>query len=106
MDWLRHPLRRDRAAYHRVRRFAALPDVPEELRAGTVALVGTRRNLKWAAFDCPCDRRHRIVLPLGAAEPRWTVTRRWRRATIRPSIDSNDGQRCHYFITRGEVRWL
>lgn len=95
-----------RPTFRRTKLYDSLPAVPDRLRKGTVAVIGGRAHPKWVAFDCPCPRRHRIVVPASGNGPRWTVTVARRRPTIRPSIDSDDGERCHYFITRGHVRWV
>jgi Family of unknown function (DUF6527) len=71
-------------------------------------LVGTVDGQhSWIAFDCPCGRRHRIVLNLSPMRrPRWRVTVE-APLTIVPSIDSAEGRtRCHYWIRDGRVQWV
>lgn len=106
MAWRVRLVRREPPTFRRVRRYDTLPDVPDVLQSGTVAIVGAPRHPKWVAFDCPCARRHRIVLPVAGPTSRWAVTTRWRRPTIQPSVDSDDGERCHHLVNRGRVRWV
>ena len=104
MSWLTSLLRRP--PFRRIKRYDSLPDIPKRLRKRTIAVVGGRDQPKWVAFDCPCGRGHRIVVPTSGDGPRWKLTTDRGLPTIRPSIDSNDGERCHYVLTRGHVRWV
>lgn len=83
-------------------------DLPPVLPRRQLALVGGSEGApKWAVFECPCGVGHRIEVPLRPGRPSgWTVTvdgKGW--PSLRPSIDSDDGRRCHFWLRKGTVRW-
>lgn len=82
-------------------------DIPEQLPPRGAVLVTGTQNLKWLAFDCPCDTGHRIQLPLDPEHrPHWRVIRR-RPLTLAPSVDSwQRGVHCHYVVRGGRIRWV
>jgi|SRR5581483_10348572 len=81
-------------------------EVPQYLPAKAAVLVGTMRQPKWLAFDCPCRTGHRILVPLEHTRiPHWRVLRE-KPLTVAPSVDFRTAkQRCHYFIQDGWVIW-
>lgn len=85
----------------------AADDVPQYLPRTGVVVVGPPNSPKWLAFDCPCRRGHRILLPASATvRPRWTFESP-RKLTLAPSVDARHGPiRCHYFIAKGRVKWV
>jgi hypothetical protein len=83
-------------------------DIPSELPRHGAVVVGAGNKLKWIAFDCPCQLRHRIMLNLDASRyPYWRVRRGKKdRLTISPSVSSLENNvHCHYFIREGKVIW-
>lgn len=90
-------------------RYRSPIDVPDQLRRFDLTLTGTPGHPKWLIFECPCQRGHRVMLNLDTrTRPAWRLNDATDpRATITPSIDqrSADGH-CHYWITRGRVRWV
>ncbi|MEY2426448.1 MAG: hypothetical protein QOI61_2020 [Actinomycetota bacterium] len=80
--------------------------VPERLPSRGVVLVGSRQRPTWAAFDCPCDTDHRLMINLDPARrPTWHIEAT-RRFTLRPSVDDvTNSRRCHFFIRNGKVIW-
>jgi len=94
----------------------AADEIPEHLPPKAMVVVGSVQRPKWIAFDCPCQRGHRIMLaaqpiegaedPFKAARPKWVLEAE-RPATLWPSVDAWHGQhRCHYIIQEGVVRWV
>lgn len=85
----------------------AADEVPADLPRTAIVMVGRPGAPKWAAFDCPCRKGHRILLPLSkTVMPRWTVQGE-RETTLSPSVDAWHGrQRCHYFIREGRTLWV
>ena len=81
-------------------------EVPEQLPDKGVVLVGAPETLSWAALDCPCRERHRLMVNLDKAwYPFWSIERQ-KPLSIRPSIaDITLGRRCHFVIQNGRVRW-
>jgi hypothetical protein len=81
-------------------------EVPERIPAKAAVLVGTLRQPKWLAFDCPCRTGHRILIPLDHSyRPHWQVLST-APLTISPSVDyQTQKQSCHYFIRNGRVLW-
>jgi len=102
LDWLVWPIRKWRVSGQ----VEAADEIPDKLPRRTIVLVGTVDYPKWIAFDCPCNRGHRIMLPLGrSSKPHWQL-QQLEPASIWPSVDSNgDSFRCHYFIRAGRVEW-
>ena len=84
----------------------AADEVPDSLPRKGAVIVGTEKHPKWLAFDCPCRRRHRIMLNLDVhRKPRWKVLGK-SRLTVHPSVDSLvEDVRCHYFLRNGRVEW-
>ena len=102
-DWL--PFQR----WRQVDLVESADEAPERLPRRGVVLVGQADALKWAVFDCPCGRGHRIMLNLDQRRrPAWrvAVARRW-RYTIIPSVDAlAHGRRCHYHVRDGKTVWV
>jgi hypothetical protein len=86
---------------------AAGDDIPDVLPERGAVLVGPAGGPKWIAFDCPCHDDHRVMLNLDVRRrPTWRMTSAT-PLTIQPSIDALRGaKRCHYFVTKGRVRWV
>ena len=83
----------------------AADEAPSSLPRRGVVVVADAGRTKWAIFDCPCDRRHRLMLNLDPRRrPYWRLGR---RLTITPSVDAlSGGRRCHFVLQSGRVRWL
>ena len=81
-------------------------EVPEQLPYKGVVIVGAARDPTWAAFDCPCQTRHRLMVNLDwRRHPFWSVDS-LKPLTIRPSIDDiTSNRRCHFFVRRGRITW-
>jgi Family of unknown function (DUF6527) len=101
--------RRLRLSHPRVDRLASyetLPDVPERLDRHTLAVCGVGETPKWAAFECPCGRGHRIVVSLQKAHrPHWTFSDSGGKPNLHPSVDSHGDFRCHFVLRDGRVTW-
>jgi hypothetical protein len=84
----------------------AADEVPAEIPKRRAIIVRRNDTPTWLAFDCPCDRGHRILLNLDATRrPRWTVTAT-SPLTIYPSVDdASSTRRCHFLIRAGRVIW-
>jgi hypothetical protein len=102
--------RRWRLSRPRIDRLASypeLPDLPAELERHTFALCGPDSAPKWAAFECPCGRKHRIVVSLQAThDPRWRFSTVASGPSLWPSIDSRGEFRCHFWLEDGRVHWV
>lgn len=103
IDWLPLPWRKWRV----VAQVEAGDEVPAKLPSKGAILVATGERQTWIAFDCPCNRGHRIMVNLDPTRrPRWTVSAR-APLTLRPSIDGRTPfGRCHFFIRNGSVTWV
>ena len=93
-------------AWHVVHFVDAADEIPNQIPNKGVVIVGVPERMSWAAFDCPCKRRHRLMVNLdGSRRPAWSVTST-KPLTIHPSIDDiYEGQQCHFFVRRGRIRW-
>lgn len=88
---------------------AEVDEVPSLLPAQRCVLVGSRSHPKWLAYDCPCDRGHRVLLNLDRTRrPFWKLRVSWLgRVTVSPSIaDRGRKEPCHYFLRNGHVEWV
>jgi hypothetical protein len=80
--------------------------VPDRLPRKGLVVVENHKGRAWVAFDCPCERRHRVLLPLDKHHrPHWRLDV-GRFASLYPSVDSHEkGIRCHFWLTHGRIRW-
>lgn len=101
-QWIVVPGRRWRV----VTRVAAGDEVPERLPRRGVALIGPADSPTWAAFDCPCQRDHRLMVNLDTARhPAWMITST-KPFGLRPSIDDiSQERRCHFIMDAGRIKW-
>ena len=85
---------------------SSVDEVPARLPRKAVVVVEGPRGPSWVAFDCPCSRRHRVLVPVSThAFPHWRLVSE-RPFTLHPSIDIiTHGVRCHYWIRGGSVLW-
>jgi hypothetical protein len=90
--------------FRRVTYVAEMADVPDQLARHVMMVVGSRERPKWAVFECPCRRRHRVLLNLQPRQyPSWKLSVDHGRPTIWPSVDVRGLTRCHYFVAGGKV---
>ncbi|MHB1643820.1 MAG: DUF6527 family protein [Acidithiobacillus sp.] len=84
----------------------AADEIPTKLPHKGAVLVGSHRQPKWLAFDCPCRRGHRVMVTLDVAhQPHWTIKGDL-LLTLWPSVDDHTaGRRCHYIIRNGRTLW-
>ena len=84
----------------------AADEIPDQLPAKGVILVGMEDNPTWAALDCPCRRGHQLLVNLDRSRrPVWTIDS-IKPLTIRPSIaDTTFDRQCHFWVRRGRIRW-
>ena len=84
----------------------AADEIPDQIPNRRVILVGSPGSTSWAAFDCPCRRKHRLMVNLDdSRRPTWSVTS-IEPLTIHPSIDDiSAGRHCHFFIRKGRIKW-
>jgi hypothetical protein len=96
--------------FRRIARVPELPDMPDELAADIIYVVGSEAAPKWAVLLCPCERGHPVTLRLQPGRSSWRVTHGRRDPSIYPSIDVRGdwkgGARCHYWVRQGEVHWV
>lgn len=80
--------------------------VPARLPRRGAALAGPPGAPKWLALDCPCNSGHRLLANLDQhRRPAWRLVSA-SPLTVRPSLDiTHAGNRCHFTITSGTVRW-
>jgi hypothetical protein len=83
-------------------------DVPERLPRKAMVLVRQPSRPMWLAFDCPCERGHRLLVNLDSRrKPCWKLYDKSRRVSLSPSVDyRGPAYRCHFLIRDGRVRWF
>ena len=101
------PKRAATGAWRVVSTVSEADEVPLSLPRRGAVLVGSLKRPKWLAFDCPCDKRHRIMVNLDPLHrPYWKLSS-IKPLSLWPSIDSRTKRRrCHYFIEVGRVHWM
>jgi hypothetical protein len=101
-SWHRRP-----GPWHVATMVSEADQIPDVLNQHEATLVRPGRVPKWLAFDCPCNRGHRILLNLDRSRwPSWTVASE-APLSVWPSIDVEiDARRCHYLVLRGHVDWV
>jgi hypothetical protein len=92
------------ARFPRVRVVPELDDVPACPHPRHIYLIGTQDRPKWVAFDCSCGHGHRIEINVGSRSP-WSVAIGPDGVTLGPSVDRNDGRRCHFWLRRSRACW-
>jgi hypothetical protein len=81
--------------------------VPDRLRPREFVVVGSSEFPKWAVFDCPCGRGHRLMLSLQRSHrPHWRLELDPHGPSLWPSVDSRTGYRCHFWVREGHVHWV
>lgn len=90
----------------KVKHFAHVLDIPEDLDRHTLALAGPSDRPKWAALECPCGHRHRLLVSLQHGHrPHWRLVIGDQGPGLYPSIDSIAERRCHFWLRDGRVDW-
>jgi hypothetical protein len=102
LTWLRFILKPDFAA-----QIVLMHPTPEEVKPGTILVVGDDKYQKWVCFRCPGRCGENISLPLNKNQrPCWAVSIDWLgRPTIHPSVRQLNECRCHFWIRQGCVDW-
>jgi hypothetical protein len=82
-------------------------DVPDEVQRQTLVVIGGPAYAKWAVFECPCGRGHRLMLSLQRGHrPCWRLNLDGRGPSLSPSVDSVARWRCHFWLRDGRVHWV
>src|SRR4051794_8102692 len=92
--------------YAHVRHVESMADVPEGTGA-TIFLVGPAATPKWAVFECPCRRNHRLSVPLmRSARPHWTLRNRRGTVSLWPSIwAAANSCGSHFWLRDNRIEW-
>lgn len=81
--------------------------VADSLSKTEFLVVGSRRQPKWALFECPCGAGHRIEVTLQKVmRPHWTLSTPGGRPSLTPSIHLHGDHTCHFVLRRGTIRWV
>jgi hypothetical protein len=82
-------------------------EIPAQLPFRGAALVVTVGQPRCVAFDCPCNRGHRVMLNLDPrSRPVWRL-KNLSPLTIDPSVDDSTMRgHCHFFLHGGHVTWV
>lgn len=80
---------------------------PDQLPERRLVLVRDGARHKWACLRCPGGCGEKIQLNLSPhRRPRWRVRLDWLgRPSVSPSVRQLNHCRCHFWITRGALRW-
>lgn len=79
----------------------------EDIKDGTIILVGGKNYTKWAYLKCPCGCNELIMISLGKGKyPNWNIDLdRFGRPSIHPSIYKTTGCKSHFWIIKGKIIW-
>lgn len=104
-DWWYRLKRRHR--YTCVKCVDSMIEVPERTARG-IYIVGSRESPKWAVFDCPCSRGHRLTVNLMRSRyPYWNLEMARETVSLTPSIVVTDHPcQSHFWLHRNRVRWV
>lgn len=82
-------------------------ELPDQLNATSLYLVGEGKYLWFAAMVCPCGCDAIINLNLlPETRPRWKLTEHTDgTVSLHPSIWRTKDCRSHYFVRRGLIEW-
>lgn len=96
-----------RRRYFIASRVDAADLIPARLPRRAAVIVENNGRPAWIAFDCPCRRRHRLLVNLDShRRPLWKLVAGSQHLSLAPSIDVIDGgERCHFWIHNGRVKW-
>lgn len=80
--------------------------IPQRLPRKGLAVVDDGRGPSWIAFDCPCRRRHRLLISLSEhIRPCWRLSVE-PGPSLFPSVDVVEGgRRCHFWLRDGTIQW-
>ncbi|MDN3582099.1 DUF6527 family protein [Mucilaginibacter flavus] len=81
-------------------------DVPDQLRSGTVYLVGNAGYYWQTVMLCPCGCSKVLYMNLmDDYNPYWKYKIVGKTISLSPSIDRTVGCRSHFFLTYGKIVW-
>jgi Family of unknown function (DUF6527) len=106
IDWWRRRHFSSDARIDEVEFVSARGDVPESIPRRQLVVVGSEELPKWAIFECPCGRGHRLEVNLSPqVRPFWRITFNTHGPSLKPSVDSVGSYRCHFWLRDGRVHW-
>lgn len=88
-------------------RYVKAEELPDDLEANTVYLLGEAEYLWSAVMTCPCGCNATLHMNLLAdAKPQWTATiHDDMTLTLHPSVWRKIGCRSHFIVRRGRIIW-
>jgi hypothetical protein len=84
-----------------------LEELPEQLGAGAVYVLGEGSHKWFVAMICPCGCGETVqVSLLTEARPRWRLVEHSDGTiSLEPSVWRKVGCRSHFFLRRGMIQW-
>jgi hypothetical protein len=82
-------------------------ELPEQLDAGAVYVLGEGQHKWFVAMACPCGCGDTVQVSLLAdAKPRWRLIEHGDQTiSLEPSVWRRVGCRSHFFLRRGLIEW-
>ena len=82
----------------------SLPDVPANT-GNVIYIVGSVSAAKWAVFNCPCLKGHKLTVNLmRSSYPRWSLKITRKKISLSPSIIVTDYPcQSHFWLRSNEV---
>jgi hypothetical protein len=83
------------------------PPRNQDITNGSVTIVASSRQPKWAMFLCPCGCQSVITLTLQSAKrPHWNFQKsKGGRPTLHPSVWRDVGCMSHFVLEDGRIFW-
>jgi hypothetical protein len=95
------------ADYDGIESVSSISKVPDD-PGRQIFVVGPSDAPKWVVFNCPCNKSHRLSVPLmKSITPHWRMSRHGRSLSLYPSVwvDSEGVCGSHFWLRSSRIDW-
>lgn len=87
-------------------KYQFVDDVPDQLRSGTVYLVGNQGYYWQNVMLCPCGCQQVLYMNLmDDYDPYWKYVIQGKTISLNPSVNRLVGCKSHFFLRKGKIEW-
>jgi hypothetical protein len=87
-------------------KYQFVDDVPDQMRSGTVYLVGNQGYYWQTVMICPCGCQQALYMNLmDDYDPYWKYTIHGKTISLSPSVNRLVGCKSHFFLRSGKIEW-
>ncbi len=87
-------------------RYQFVDDVPDQMRSGTVYLVGNQGYYWQTVMICPCGCQRILHMNLmDDHRPYWKYHIKGKTISLSPSVNRLVGCKSHFFLREGKIEW-